>query len=174
MAIVAVAGHEFVVGSGVDQFAVTHDEDPVGVTDGGEAVGNDDAGAVVHQFAERILEGSYRITADQPILVGQYSNGTEWDGVTSDPFMMLIPTAEQFVQAYTFATPGTGFPANWANVVAETPDAAGGAVLLDGASVPAEAFTALAGTGFSAAQLPISVGSHTLSAPNPVGPYVYR
>ena len=78
-------------------------------------------------LAEQNFGGSYRITANAPILVSQYSNGSQWDSSTSDPFMMLIPTAEQFVQAYTFATPGMGFPANWANVVAETPDAAGGA-----------------------------------------------
>jgi hypothetical protein len=154
-----------------DTFRILTDTDGTTVTLAGAAPESISLNA--GEFAERLLEGSYRITADQPILVAQYSNGTEWDGVTSDPFMMLIPTAEQFVQAYTFATPGMGFPSNWANVVAETLDAAGGAVLLDGASVPAEAFTSLAGTDFSAAQLPISVGSHTLTAPNPLGLYVY-
>ena len=125
------------------------------------------------QYAQRNLEGSYRITSDLPVLVAQYSNGTDWDGVTSDPFMMLIPSAAQFVQSYTFATPGSGFPDNYANVVALTADAAAGAVLLDGASVPAGSFTALGGTPYSAAQLPIGIGSHTLSAPSPVGLYVY-
>jgi hypothetical protein len=125
------------------------------------------------EYAQRNLMGSYRITADLPVLVAQYSNGSDWDGVTSDPFMMLIPSAAQFVQSYTFATPGSGFPNNYANVVALTADAAAGDVLLDGASVPAGSFTALAGTAYSTAQLPIGIGSHTLSAPNPVGLYVY-
>ena len=125
------------------------------------------------EFAQWNLLGSYRITADGPILVSQYSNGTDWDGVTSDPFMMLIPSATQFIPAYTFATPGTGFPDNYANIVALTTDASAGNVELDGAPVPAENFTALTGTNYSAAQLPISVGSHTLEAPNPLGLYVY-
>ncbi len=125
------------------------------------------------EFEERILEGSYRITADAPVLVAQYSNGTDWDGVVSDPFMMLIPSAEQFVNAYTFATPGMGFDANYANVVALTSDAAANDVVLDGGAVPAGSFTPLAGTPYSAAQLPIAVGSHTLTAPNPLGLYVY-
>jgi hypothetical protein len=125
------------------------------------------------EFAQRILTGSYSISADLPILVAQYSNGTEWDDVTSDPFMMLIPSAGQFIRSYTFATPGTGFPTNFANIVALTTDASAGSVILDGAPVPAEAFTALAGSLYSAAQLPIAIGSHTVSAPNPMGLYVY-
>ena len=125
------------------------------------------------QFAERNLSGNYRITASAPILVTQYSNGTQWDGVTSDPFMMLIPSADQFIRSYTFATPGTGFPENYANIVALTSDVAAGNVLLDGASLPAAAFTALPGTAFSGAQIPISIGSHTLLSPNPAGLYVY-
>jgi hypothetical protein len=66
-----------------------------------------------------------------------------------------------------------GFPENFANIVALTTDAMAGNVMLDGASVPAEAFTQVAGTDYSAAQLPIGVGSHTLEAPNPLGLYVY-
>ena len=125
------------------------------------------------EFEQRVLLGSYRITADAPVLVAQYSNGSDWDGVTSDPFMMLIPSAEQFVNTYTFATPGMGFPANYANVVALTTDAAAGDVVLDGTAVPAGSFTPLAGTAYSAAQLPITIGSHSLAAPNPLGLYVY-
>lgn len=125
------------------------------------------------ESAARQLSGSHLISADGPILVSQYSNGTEWDGVTSDPFMMLIPTATQFVQGYTFATPGMGFPENFANIVALTSDASAGDVLLDGASVAPGAFSELAGSVYSAAQIPIAIGTHTLEAPNPLGLYVY-
>ena len=48
-----------VVGAGVDEFAVTHDEDVVGVADGGESVGDDDAGAVVHEFGEGVLNEEF-------------------------------------------------------------------------------------------------------------------
>jgi len=58
-------------------------------------------------------------------------------------------------------------------VVALTADVAAGDVLLDGAAVPAASFTVLPGTAYSAAQLFIDVGSHTLSSANPVGLYVY-
>jgi len=87
--------------------------------------------------------------------------------------MMLIPTATQFVRGYTFATPGMGFPDNFANIVALSSDASAGDVLLDGVSVAPGAFTELTGTVYSAAQISIAVGTHTLEAPNPLGLYVY-
>ena len=43
------------------------------------------------QFHERIITSPAEITASAPILVAQYSNGSTFDGVTSDPFMMLVP-----------------------------------------------------------------------------------
>ncbi len=125
------------------------------------------------EFVERNLVGSYRISGSAPILVCQFSNGSQWDNSTSDPFMMLIPSAAQFIKSYTFATPGTGFPTNFANIVALTADVAAGVVRLDGAALSASAFDSLPGTGFSAAQVAISVGTHTLSSPNPLGLYVY-
>ena len=57
------------------------------------------------EFVERNLIGSYRVTANAPILASQFSNGSQWDNSTSDPFMMLIPSAAQFIKSYTFATP---------------------------------------------------------------------
>jgi hypothetical protein len=87
--------------------------------------------------------------------------------------MMLLPSTEQLIDAYTFATPGMGFSANYANIVALTTDAMAGAVLLDGVAVPSESFTVLTGTQYSATQAEITVGSHTLSAPNPMALHVY-
>ena len=55
---------------------------------------------------------------------------------------MLIPSADQFIKSYTFATPGTGFPKNYANIVALTSDVAAGNVLLDGASFASGGFSA--------------------------------
>jgi hypothetical protein len=87
--------------------------------------------------------------------------------------MMLIPSSQQFLDSYTFATPGAGFAVNYANIVALTTDAMAGDVLLDGVPVPAEEFSVLTGTDFSATQAVIGVGTHTVSAPNPAGLYVY-
>jgi hypothetical protein len=159
-----------------DTFRIMADEDTTGVELEGAAPESFTLEA--GQFEDRLLEGSYRISSDKPILVAQYSNGTDWDRAPedpffADPFMMLIPSTEQLLDSYTFGTPGIGFLANYANIVALTTDATANAVLLDGVPVPAGSFTALTGTEYSAAQVEITVGSHTLSAPNPVALHVY-
>lgn len=123
------------------------------------------------QVFEQLIEGPAQITADQPILVAQFSNGSQFDGVTSDPFMMLIPPFEQFLASYTVTTPASGFGANFINVV--TPQGAAGRISLDGAPIPADRFTPIGASGFAGAQLPVSLGSHNLSGPLPFGVFVY-
>jgi hypothetical protein len=112
------------------------------------------------QFHQQIIAEPAQITADQPILVAQYSHGTQFDGVTSDPFMMLIPPFEQFLGAYTVTTPASDFPINFVNVVA--PATAVGTILLDGIALPLDSFVPIGTSGFAGAQVPISAGSHTL------------
>jgi len=123
------------------------------------------------QFHEQIITGPATITASEPVLVAQYSNGSDWDGVTSDPFMMLIPPFEQFLGNYTVTTPASGFSANFINVVA--PDAAVGNINLDGAPIPAASFTPIGTSGFSGAQVPVDLGSHNLVGTLPFGAFVY-
>lgn len=123
------------------------------------------------QFHERLIVGPSRITTTQPVLVAQYSNGTSFDGVTSDPFEMLVPPFEQFLASYTVTTPASGFGINFINVVA--PNAAVGSVTLDGVPIPPAAFTPIPGSTFSGTQRPVALGAHNLAAPLPFGTFVY-
>ncbi len=123
------------------------------------------------QLHEQLIAGPAQISADQPILVAQYSNGSSFDGVASDPFMMLIPPFEQFLTSYTLTTPTAGFPRNFLNVV--TLDAAVGAITLDGTVIPPSSFVAIGTSGFSGAQVPLPSGSHTVIGPLPFGAFVY-
>jgi uncharacterized repeat protein (TIGR01451 family) len=123
------------------------------------------------QFHERVIEGPAHITSNNPILVAQYSNSQKFDGVVSDPFMMLIPPFEQFQGGYTLTTPASGFATNFINVVA--PKEAVGSILLDGVAIPADKFTDIGDTGFSGAQVPISLGAHSLSGLFPFGAAIY-
>lgn len=123
------------------------------------------------QFHEQIITGPARITSSEPVLVAQYSNSSSFDNITSDPFQMLIPPFEQFLAAYTVTTPATGFLTNFINVV--VPNAAVGAVTLDGVPVPAGSYTPIAGTTFSGAQLAVALGAHTLAGPLPFGAFMY-
>ena len=47
--------HQFVVGAGFADGAVAKHDDDIGVADGGEPVRDDEAGAALHQFLERLL-----------------------------------------------------------------------------------------------------------------------
>jgi uncharacterized repeat protein (TIGR01451 family) len=123
------------------------------------------------QFKELVVNGPAQIVADKPVLVMQYSHGTNYDGVTSDPFEMLVPPTAQFADAYTVATPESGFAVNFVNVVA--PNAAVGSILLDGQPIAANQFTAVGSSGFSGTQVAVGVGSHTLSGPAAFGLHAY-
>jgi len=124
------------------------------------------------QYHERILTTASQITSTNPILVAQYSNGSDFDGVTSDPFMMLIPPYEQFLGNYTIATPASGFQKNFVNIVA--PNAAVGSIKLNGVTIPAGSFSPIGSSGFSGAQVDIPLGTHTINGTNlPFGVFVY-
>ena len=103
--------------------------------------------------------------------MAQYSNGVTYDGVTSDPFMMLIPPAEQFLDGYTVTTPASGFAINHINVVA--PAAAVGAITLDGSLIPPASFTPDREQRFFGAQVSVALGSHILAGSLPFGVFVY-
>ena len=115
-----------------DTFRILAAHDGTTVTLNGVAIGSIDRG----EFIERIIDGAATIDADKPVLIAQYSNGTDFDGVTSDPFMMLVPPFEQFLASYVVTTPATGFETNFINVVA--PTAAIGGITLDGLPIPVQ------------------------------------
>ena len=123
------------------------------------------------QVWQQIITGPSQISATKPVLVAQYSNGSTYDGVTSDPFMMLIPPYEQFLPNYTVTTPATGFSINYINVVVAS--AGVGGIVLDGVAVPSASFTSIGSSGFSGVQLPVGLGSHTLKGTLPFGAFIY-
>ena len=43
------------------------------------------------EYHERVITLASQIISNHPILVAQYSNSSQFDGVTSDPFMLYIP-----------------------------------------------------------------------------------
>ena len=150
-----------------DTFRVLASADNTTVSINGSAVATLNRG----EFYETILTVPSNINADRAVLVAQYSNGTSFDGITSDPFEVIVPPFEQFLSGYTVTTPETGFNINFINIV--VPNASVGAVLLDGSPVPAGDFTAIAGTGFSGAAVEVDLGSHTVNGPSPFGITTY-
>lgn len=152
---------------GGDTFRVLAGTDGTTVSVNGTTVATLDR-SEVH---EQIIEGAATITTSEPALVAQLSNSTGYDGVTSDPFMMLVPPYEQYLTAYTVSTPASGIGTNFVNVVA--PDSAVGAVTLDGSPIPPESFTPIGASGFSGAQVDVGIGAHRVESPQPTGVFSY-
>ena len=150
-----------------DTFRILASEDDTTISINGEDVAVLQSG----EFHETIIETLAEMSSNKPVLVAQYSNGQEYDGTISDPFMMLIPPFEQFLSAYVFSTPGSGIRTNFVNVIA--PLDAISEVVLDGAQLPSTSFSPIGDSGFAGAQIPISVGAHSLTAPLPIGAFVY-
>ena len=118
-----------------DTFRIVAHTDDTEVRINGEVVATLDAG----QVHERILTASSVIESSEPVLVAQYANGSTFSGNPGDPFMMIIPPYEQFLNSYTVTTPASGFLQNYVNVVAPGD---GSGITLDGALIPASEFEA--------------------------------
>nr|WP_236994331.1 IgGFc-binding protein [Methylomicrobium sp. RS1] len=128
-----------------------------------------------------LASGSFhQIQTSKPALVVQYSKGQSVDGVPSDPFMMIIPPAEQFGSDYVVSTPASEPVSfvNYINIVAPTSQLAG--LRLDGEPISASAFlipfTPIGATGYSGAQVSVNINAHTINhlLPNvPFGVYSY-
>ncbi|WP_422491401.1 DUF642 domain-containing protein [Endozoicomonas sp. ALE010] len=125
------------------------------------------------KYVEKILKTRSVIESNEPVLVAQYSQGQNSDGIISDPFMMLVPPAEQFLKSYTFASleESLGFVNNYVNVVVPKDNI--NSIVLDGEIISSDQFEDIGNSGFSGAQIKVSEGSHTISSPNPFGIYVY-
>lgn len=132
------------------------------------------------QFHERTNTGPTQISASEPVLLAQYANGQVFDGSAGDPFMMLVPPAEQFGGSYILATPRlfdywafeyVDIFVNYLNLSVRTNGT--GAIQLDGAPVPAGLFQPIGNSGYAGAQVPLSPGTHRLTASVPFGASLY-
>lgn len=79
--------------------------------------------------------------------------GQNAGGNAGNPAMTIAVGTEQFRKSYLFHAP-VSYETSYVNVVAKT----GVAVHLDGADIPAAAFTAIGGTGYSVARSTLSNG----------------
>ncbi|NQW28956.1 MAG: T9SS type A sorting domain-containing protein [Ignavibacteria bacterium] len=123
---------------------------------------------------------TFKKTTSQP---SQGNSGSRF----GDPFMMLVPPAEQFmksyrfisIQAYRFVRDFTGriqvdgpvYLEQYLNVV--IPSTSISTLVIDGVPVPASRFIPIGTTKFSYAQLVMKDGVHSISADTLFGIYVY-
>ena len=141
------------------------------------------------EFFEGRLLGAYEITTSRPSLTAQYKatsgdvpNPLEY----GDPFMMLVPPAEQFMSSYRFINLQSyvydivqGRPVvidsvyreQWMNLV--IPSDRIGTLVLDGSPVDPGLFRPMGSSGFSYAQVRMTDGVHEIKADTLFGIYVY-
>ena len=111
-----------------------------------------------------------KFTSNKPISVVQYSNGQSFDNIPADPFMMLIPGVDQYLDEYNFATPPTGFDKHYVTII--HPTATVDELILDN-NTYVSSFREIDNTSYSGAQIQISNGSHRAYSSAPFGIFVY-
>ena len=152
-----------------DTYRVLANEDNTVVSVGGTAVATLSAGefyeAVLPADASMASSDGVQIDASNPVEVAQYGNGTTYDSTTGDPLMLLVPPTGEYLDNYTISAPdiptsGGNF-SPYASLVVPTADV--GQVQLDGTAVDAASFSPIGTSGYSGAQLTISVGTHSFT-----------
>ena|GEM_PF-749008 len=154
--------------SGGDVFRVLAAYNATTITVNGVAVANLNGG----QFHQMSLTAASRISASKPVLVAQFANSSDYDGVVNaDPFMSQVQAVRHYTTAYLFSTPTNDFPTNYLQII--SPTAAAGSVRLDGVVIGAPSFSAIPGTTYSFARVPVTAGSHIVSGDQPFAASVY-
>lgn len=147
------------------------------------------------EFFEAPLQSAAVVKTSRPALVAQFKKTSDISAgppasKLADPFMMLIPPSEQFLNSYRFINAqaiqytltindlGTerifaekAYKEQYISVVAQ--NIALPSVRLDNANVPASEFKPIPGSKFSYATLAVSDGVHTIECDSTIGLYVF-
>ena len=117
------------------------------------------------EYTEARTTSAARVVSNHPILVAQLAEGLEADGLNQDrtplnpgvdPCMTLLQPVSGLANRYVFDTPIDQVVTRYANIVA--PAAAVGSLTVNGTSIPVGSFTAIGGSGYSGAAVPLSAG----------------
>jgi hypothetical protein len=152
-----------------DVFRFLAQKDSTSVSINGAVVTTLNAG----QFFETLVNSNAynSVTASQPILVGQYSRSSQADNVVSDPFFALITPEEQCVAEYIISAGTKNISKNYLNITA--PAEAVQNIEIDGIKIDGLLWKSIPGTNSFGAQVPVSIGAHTVYGKVPFGLLVY-
>ncbi len=124
------------------------------------------------EYFEDQYSGYNRVTANKPILVGQFSNGGTWDNVANaDPFFLLVPPTDQYLTDYVVNTGTANIGVNFINIISLTSQVS--SVMVDGLPIAPGSWTPIPGTNLSGAQISTTVGQHSVSSAFPIGVFIY-
>lgn len=125
------------------------------------------------EFHEQIVDEPAYITSDRPVLLAQYGHSAKYDGPAGigDPFMMLVPPVQQYLTAYTVATPEISVMIDhFIRIV--VPVGAEESVTLDGVPLAAT-FVPIGSSGYAATQIEIDPGAYVVAADEPISVVQY-
>lgn len=165
----------------VDELTVLAATDNTVVSIDGQDVATLNAGEFYHadlpaSGQSTVMNEGYAISASHPVMVVQYMEAGTYTNLqnqttSGDPAMIVLPSYQQYLPSYSFATMADGFTFDAVNVA--IPTAATSSLRLDGQAVASSEFAPIGSSGFSSAQLRITPGTHTISASQPFGIFIY-
>jgi hypothetical protein len=136
------------------------------------------------QYYEGALQTAGTITATGPILVAQYKKTSNDGGATyiSDPFMMIIPPEEQFIenckliniQAYEIQD-NLQFTKVYQEhyITLVVPSDALTQTRIDGNLVPPSQFISIPNSNYYYVHFKVNEGKHSVNSSKPIGVYAY-
>lgn len=138
------------------------------------------------EFYESEIRSPLIITSSSPVLVAQYKKTSQDQNTVetiSDPFMMLIPPKEQFLQSYrVINTQAMQYDENLGifnkvyneqYITIVIPNSSISTLKIDGNSINPSLFSEISNSGYSFANIKVSDGVHTAEADAGFGIYVY-
>ena len=119
------------------------------------------------EFVQRNSRKNIQITADKPVLVAQYSQGSGNGDNIGDPMMILVSPVQQYLKKYRFATPVNGEWLHYVNVF--VPTSSVGSFKVNNKPVKSDIFTRFGNTKYSIANISLPYGSHYVECNAPFG-----
>ncbi len=124
-----------------------------------------------YQVAEKIMTLPSYIKSNAPILVAQYANGSQFDGLSGDPSMILITPVEQFITNSRLVIPWPSYASNYVSII--TTLSGVGNIQLDSINIPSYYYSQISTSNYYYARLTISAAPHTLTSSIPFSAYLY-
>lgn len=121
------------------------------------------------------IDGGVEFSANKPIQVAHFANGTTFDHLEGDPFGILSPSTNRFMQTnvvVTFGANAGDIDENFLNVI--VPQAAMTNTMLDGTNISATNFVMIGG-GYYGARLPVTnvYAAHRVTSLLPISVEAY-
>jgi hypothetical protein len=152
----------FAVRTGGDFLRIMARDDSTQVFMNGVLQGNLNSTA----FFDATITAHTMITANRPVLVEHLMASFTFDNTNGDPSMDYLQPVDQWSTGALFVAMQSQGPYTQWFVNIAVPAGGEGGVTLDGASISASSFSP-AGSGFSAAQVPIGLGLHRVASSMP-------